>query len=347
MTKLRLSYWLVVVAFFVAVPLAILVDCQQRPPVVGGAGGVVAMGGAFGQGGQLPTSNAAGVGGWLPIGNGGSLSTGGTVATGGASAVARCPVFTRMAVRRTIGTIGRPPMTGWHKDPHWSDLVREHAAKRAFASMVAREDSAYWPPNNRSPFNQLRVGKCTCEMAANCASTQPFALRLTDVDSDACYRAATRIDNGCAWDATACSGSWPPTDNGSYGTTALRAAVHLGWIKSYTAIPDVPTLIARMQRGPCGIGMTWRRDMFNPGPDGKLSVSGVVDGGHEAMTNVFCAVDSAGQALSPRRFYIDNSWGPWGVCLGSYCSYAYLEEPTLVAMVASGDAEIVCPDPFN
>ena len=164
-------------------------------------------------------------------------------------------------------------------------------------------------------------------------------MHLTETDALADYSAATRIDLGCAWNAKTCAGSYPPTDNGSYGSSALTGAVDLGWFKSWTAIPDVPTVIQRLQKGPCEVGLNWDNDSSNPDSCGKIPFTGGVAGGHELAIIGFRA------DTSPRRFYIINSWGnTWGKCIGSTCGYAYIEEPTLVSMVSAGSAELDCPD---
>ena len=103
------------------------------------------------------------------------------------------------------------------------------------------------------------------------------------------------------------------------------------------SVPDVVTLKQRMQSGPCGIGKTFHNNEFAPldTPEecGRLMQIGAVAGGH--FMNVNAYVDG--------RIYVDNSWGDWGACLDGRCGYAYLTEGDLAAEIASGDAELVCP----
>jgi hypothetical protein len=202
-----------------------------------------------------------------------------------------------------------------------------------------------WRSNIRSALNQANVGACIGFGCAGIASTQPFRLTLGNPDGLIAYGIATRLDQGCsALGGEPCPGSYPPVDGGSYSSSGMRAGVALGWWRSWSPVPDVPTLIQQLQKGPCGIGKVWHQDEFYPSIDaktcGRLSQTGKVVGGHfEALTRFYADV-------TPRRFYTLNSWGnDWGACDGELCGFAYIDEPDLERCIAAHDCEIVCPDP--
>jgi hypothetical protein len=207
------------------------------------------------------------------------------------------------------------------------------------------EVTRWWSSNLAVPLDQENVGGCIGFGTAGIASTHPFAWRLTNVDGLRAYTIATRIDRGCdPLGSAICKGAYPNADPGSYSPSGMRAGVLLGWFGSWVAVADVPTLIQRLQSGPCGIGMIWYEAEFSPSTAaatcGKLTPSGTVAGGH------FLKAHSIVVELQPRRIYLDNSWGnSWGACQGERCGYAYIEEHDLTSLVASGDAEIVCPNP--
>ncbi len=235
------------------------------------------------------------------------------------------------------------PVTGWHRNPHRAQLLAQHAKSVA---PFAATGPVWWPSVLPGPLDQGSVGACTGFAAAGASAMLPFGqLRIND-DGFSCYSLATWRDHGCAWTAKSCPGAWPPNDTGSYGSSALDAAVHLTWFKSWSAIGSVSELIQRLQRGPCLIGSTWYESQFSPsnqeGSCGKMTIGGAVAGGHERAIAGYFIVDGE------ERFVEQNSWGHWGACdpaRPTFCAYAYLVRRDLESLVASGDAELDCPDP--
>ena len=116
---------------------------------------------------------------------------------------------------------------------------------------------------------------------------ETFALQM--------YRLVTRLDPY--------PGQWEPDDTGSDGLTLAKALGMLGLADSYRHAFSYRTLVSALQTGPVTLGLEWENSMFEPGPDGKITIdygSGVA-GGHQVFARQFDAEND--------RVWIDNSWG--------------------------------------
>ncbi len=117
----------------------------------------------------------------------------------------------------------------------------------------------------------------------------------TPFNTDVIYRDAQRVDE------------WPGE---GYAGTSVRAGAKvlrsLGLISAFHWAFDLDTTVdAIMELGPVVIGCNWYRDMFNPGSDGFLKVSGPSVGGHAFVLN--------GANLAKGFVRMKNSWGRnWG-----------------------------------
>lgn len=269
---------------------------------------------------------------------GGDFATGGAVAAGGATPIVlpTCPAQMPRTLR------AERKLNGWRPDAQWNVRLDSHARKLATRELLP-EASAWWRTNLDWPLDQDGVGACVGFGSAGIASSQPFPWRWSNAEGFRAYTVATRIDQGCDPLGTgACPGAYPNADPGSYSSSGMQAGMLLEWWRGWTAVPSVAALIQRLQRGPCGIGKTWHNDEFDPstspGTCGRLSQTGGIAGGH------FMAVVGFSADMTPRRIYVANSWDKWGACLGSYCAYAYLDEPDLAQLLKTDDAELVCPD---
>lgn len=324
--------------------LALQVSCFPISPTPGGSGGQPAVGGSpatggTGSGGETPSAGAPSSTGGVSA-TGGTASMGGSQATGGATiALPTCPAT---AKRKTQVEM---PLSGWRPDPGWQAQIKLDAPVRSKMRLTAAEATVWWRTNLMAALDQGSVGACVGFGTAGISSTKPFGRVASNSDGLRAYSVSTRIDNGCSpMGLENCSGAYPPTDNGSYSSSGMKAGVALGWFKSWVSVPDVPTLLQRIQKGPCGVGKVWRQDEFSPSRDvttcGRLSQTGAVRGGH------FEALPAVVVETTPRRIYTHNSWGnDWGACLDGVCGFAYLDEPDLVALVAAREAEIVCAAP--
>ena len=150
-------------------------------------------------------------------------------------------------------------------------------------------------------LDQLDLGGCTGFSSATALNTDPLnggRRLLTDADAIGIYSWATAHDPY--------PGQYPPTDTGSDGLAAAKAAKHLGLIGSYRHALGLAHVLGALVLRPLIIGIPWRAGMFRPGPGGVLDVSGEVKGGHELAL--------IGIDVEHELVVVPNTWGPeWGV----------------------------------
>lgn len=109
------------------------------------------------------------------------------------------------------------------------------------------------------------------------------------------YHAAQQVDE------------WPGS---AYDGTSVRAGAKvlqsLGYIREYRWAFNITDMVRTVLNvGPMVFGTNWYESMFNPSPDGTVTVGGRVAGGHAYVIN--------GVSFDKQRFRIKNSWGRgWG-----------------------------------
>lgn len=170
------------------------------------------------------------------------------------------------------------------------------------------DQGAYLPPGTTK---RISLGSCTGNAGTNVLGTDKFLatdpvkakLSLTDADIDESfavmvYSEATKIDPY--------SGTYPPSDTGSNGLSIAKVLVKLGLISGYQHATSLAAALTALNDQPCMAGTVWRGDMFNPGPDGRLKITGQVEGGHEYKLDEL--------DVENRRVWMLNQWGPdWGI----------------------------------
>ena len=157
-----------------------------------------------------------------------------------------------------------------------------------------------------SLLDQGELGDCTGEMITGACATSPIfdALSMSHPDLDdalgrALYSDATALDGY--------PGSWPPTDTGSDGTSACKAARNRGLISGWLNASSVADVLQALMLGAVGLGFSWYDSMDRPASDGLITISSnaVVRGAHET---VWRKID-----VDRQRIGGDNSWGTsWG-----------------------------------
>lgn len=149
------------------------------------------------------------------------------------------------------------------------------------------------------PLDQGQLGSCTGNAVAGACNTVPVHSAgeaiLREGDAVAIYHAATNLDPF--------EGAYPPEDTGSDGTSACKAAVQLGYIKSYRHCFSLDDTLQALQRYPVIVGVNWYEQMFDPTADFFVRIGGQVAGGHEFLLRGYVAA---------RKPYVlcMNSWGP-------------------------------------
>lgn len=150
-------------------------------------------------------------------------------------------------------------------------------------------------------LDQGSTGSCTGHATAQACNTrpthQPRGRLLNNDDARSIYSRATELD---PW-----PGIWPPTDTGSSGLAACKAAVERGHITRYEWAFGFDHLLSALQSGPVMVGTWWYDSMFTT-RSGYVTAEGERVGGHEYLI--------VGCNLRSRYVTALNSWGPhWGL----------------------------------
>jgi hypothetical protein len=172
-------------------------------------------------------------------------------------------------------------------------------------------------PVNIEVLDQGQLGSCTGNagtawMAVGAAwSNWGQNARLNEDYAVQLYSDATRID---PWD-----GSYPPEDTGSDGLSIAKVLQTRGLIDRYEHATSLEATLTALQSGAVITGTEWRGDMFSPSSDGRIKITGNVEGGHEYLLR---RIDMENQ-----RIWMRNSWGPyWGVEGEAYFTFDDFEE---------------------
>ncbi len=173
------------------------------------------------------------------------------------------------------------------QDPRLGRQVVHDPQSRNFPRVVAIDKSTWrdkvvrlydpWPNPNQTIGNCTGCGKA---MEFNAIGNRITGSVLKMPDADKIYSLATGMD---PWE-----GSWPPTDTGSSGLAAAKAAVQLGLGGEYRwhfggADEVVQSLMGDEHQQPrvVNIGSWWHWDMFRPDANGVVRPTGGYAGGHQ------------------------------------------------------------------
>jgi len=264
-----------------------------------------------------------------PVGQGGMVSYGGSPATGGSVATGGAAV----TFPKCDGQPGqmRAPRKSESTPRKFGPPTRPRDAMRAAPPIPVTGASVWWEPNDPLPLDQGSVGSCVGNDVAHVSATQPYTRHATQADALACYSAATKLDNGCAWDAKSCPGSYPPNDVGSYAESGFRAATSMGWFRGTRPVQQ--TLQGwhdALLIGPCGFDQNWYQHGFSPDRCGEVAITGALAGGH--------STEALGFDVDLQRMWLRNSWGDWSLRGGFF----FYPISSLQKLYLSG-AEMVCP----
>jgi hypothetical protein len=185
-------------------------------------------------------------------------------------------------------------------------------------------------------LDQGQLGSCTGNASTKCLSYDPFwgtpeVQKVLGMDEKAdedyavsVYSDATKIDDY--------PGAYPPQDTGSDGLSVAKVLKTRGLISGYQHAFSLEALLTALAKQPVIVGTRWHQDMFNPGTDGRLKITGDVAGGHE-----YCLDEID---VDNKRVWLQNSWGEtWGKKGRAYLIWDDMK--TLLA--ASGDCTIFAP----
>lgn len=138
------------------------------------------------------------------------------------------------------------------------------------------------------------------------------------------YSEATRLD---PW-----PGEYLPEDTGSDGLSVAKALHNRGVIAGYQHALSLNAALTALASQPVIVGTAWLSSMFQPSADGKLTVGGYEEGGHE-----YCLDELD---VERQRVWVRNSWGEsWGVKGRAYMAWADLGK----LLANYGDCTILVP----
>jgi len=196
-------------------------------------------------------------------------------------------------------------------DPRLGRHVRHDS--RSLAYQVKAKDPAQLKSIRHErhipTLDQGNLGSCTGNAATGALGTGVFwedgqhVLNATDALVDETYAVnvysdATKIDPY--------QGFYPPNDTGSDGLSVAKTLQNRALISGYVHATSFEAALTALSQSAVIGGIEWRSDMFRPDPDGRVHITGTIQGGHEI---VFDELDVENQ-----RVWFHNSWGEnWGV----------------------------------
>jgi hypothetical protein len=207
----------------------------------------------------------------------------------------------------------------------------QYAFKATGDTLVSKR----WSTDSDLVLDQGDLGSCTGNATTGaliCSHGNPIHDSLSDAQRSGLNESlAVKIyEQATATDGF--PGQYPPTDTGSDGLDAAKAAKTFGYISGYTHALSLDDVLGALQHGPAIIGANWKTGFDNPSRDGQVQYTGTVRGGHE-----FCLDEID---VENQRVWFRNSWSAsWGVNGRAWMSF-----DTLAAVLADqGDVTVFVP----
>lgn len=167
-------------------------------------------------------------------------------------------------------------------------------------------------------LDQGNLGSCTGNAATGCLGTGQFwnetAVENILSVSDSTHNEAVALElYSLATQLDSYAGTYPPNDTGSDGLSVAKAAQKMGLIAGYQHAMSLEAGLTALSKQPIIVGTSWRGDMFTPKPDGRLVITGSVEGGHEYELDEL--------DMENKRVWMDQSWGVWGLKGRAYLTF--------------------------
>lgn len=222
-----------------------------------------------------------------------------------------------------------------HEDPRLGRHVLHDSRSLRYRFRAARSPRrlASVRHNVQIPImDQGDLGSCTGHAGVNVLASGDFwtTARVAVGPGDPhvyavdLYSEATRLD---PW-----PGEYVPEDTGSDGLSVAKALHGRGLIAGYSHALSLEDALGALAQRVVIVGTNWLSRMYDPGPDGQLTVAGQIEGGHEY------ALDELD--VGRRRVWMRNSWSDsWGVKGRAWMSWDDLGR----LLAADGDCTVLIP----
>lgn len=172
------------------------------------------------------------------------------------------------------------------------------------------------------PNPNQTIGNCTgCSKAMqfNAVGNRKIGRVLGMTNANSIYGLATTLD---VWD-----GAWPPTDTGSSGLAAAKAAQKIGLGGTYRWLFQGADEVVQavIDGDPVSVGTNWHEDMFTPNSAGRVTPTGPIAGGHQWTVRGYDV---------ERDYVLGRCW--WGTFRDFWISRVHLDD----LLHADGDAHV-------
>jgi hypothetical protein len=181
-------------------------------------------------------------------------------------------------------------------------------------------------------MDQGNVGSCTGHAGTAAIAYEAFWDYSADaigpgdphVYAEHLYSDATKVD---PW-----PGAWLPDDTGSDGLSIAKVLQARGLISGYQHATSLEAALTALAQRPVMIGSNWLEGMYTTGPDGQMTVSGQIVGGHEYVLDEL--------DVERQRVWMRNSWGMgYGISGRGWMGWEDLRG----LLAADGDCTVLVP----
>jgi hypothetical protein len=215
---------------------------------------------------------------------------------------------------------------------HDSRSLQYQVEAEKLSSLKSIRHKRYIPILNQGPLGSCVGNASTANLGTGVFWSDPGIQKLlsvTDAEADETYAVGVYSE---ATSLDPFDGSYPPTDTGTDGLSAAKVLQKRGLISGYQHATSLEATLTALSKQPVIVGTEWRGDMFNPDPQGRIHITGSVEGGHEYILTELDVENGL--------VWMDNSWSTvWGI--GGRAYFTWDDLGSLLS--AEGDCTVFTP----